>query len=260
MDTPTSRRQMRRTERRTPYFTRNDSERSKKNELKPHLKKCWVIPPEEDGDFVAAMEDVLEVYERPYDPKRPVVCMDEQPRQLIGEELIPIEAKPGQVMRYDNQYVRNGTVCNFMFFQPLGNWRRVSVREHRTQKDWAEEIAQLLDVDFPEAEKVVLVMDNLNTHKIGSLYVRFPAEQARSYAERLEIHYTPKHGSWLNMAEIEFSVLSTQCLDRRIGDMETFRSEVGAWQKARNASGRGADWQFTAKDARIKLKRLYPQC
>jgi transposase len=173
--------------------------------------------------------------------------------------LVPIEAKPGQVLRYDNQYVRNGTVNNFMFFEPLGNWRRVSVRERRTQKDWAEEIAHLLDVDYPDAEVVVLMMDNLNTHKIGSLYERYPAEKARAYAKRLEIHFTPKHGSWLNMAEIEFSVLSGQCLDRRIADIETFRREVKAWQEARNASDKGADWQFTAKDARIKLKRLYPQ-
>jgi len=205
------------------------------------------------------MEDILDVYERPYDPKRPVVCMDEQPRQLIGEERVPLPAKPGQVERYDSQYKRNGTVCNFMFFEPLGNWRRVSVRERRTQRDWAEEIAHLLDVDYPDAEVVVLVMDNLNTHKIGSLYERFPPEQARAYVERLEIHFTPKHGSWLNMAEIEFSVLSCQCLDRRIGDIETFRSEVKAWQDARNASGKGADWQFKTEDARIKLKRLYTQ-
>jgi transposase len=205
------------------------------------------------------MEDVLDVYERPLDPKCPVVCMDEQPRQLIGEELISMEAKPGQVQRYDHQYVRNGTVNNFIFFQPLGNWRRVSVRERRTQKDFAEEIAHLLDVDFPDAEVVVLVMDNLNTHKIGSLYERFPAEQARAYAKRLEIHYTPKHGSWLNAAEIELSVLSSQCLDRRMGDIETCRREVEAWQETRNASGRGADWQFSTKDARIKLKKLYPQ-
>jgi transposase len=217
-----------------------------------------VILPEHDGDFVAAMEDLLDVYEKPYDPKRPVICMDEQPNQLIGEELIPIPMKPGQVQRYDNQYVRNGTVCNFMFSQPLAGWRRVSVRERRTQKDWAEEIAHLLDVDFPDADKVVLVMDNLNTHKIGSLYERFPAEQARAYVERLEIHFTPKHGSWLNAAEIEFSVLSEQCLGRRIGDIETFRREVQAWQDDRNATGNGMNWQFTTTDARTKLKRLYP--
>jgi len=205
------------------------------------------------------MEDVLDVYARPYDPKRPVVCMDEQPRQLIGEELVPIPAKPGQVLRYDNQYVRNGTVNNFMFFEPLGNWRRVSVRDRRTQLDWAEEIAHLLDEDYPDVDVVVLAMDNLNIHKIGSLYERYPAKQAREYVKRLEIHFTPKHGSWLNPAEIEFSVLSEQCLDRRIGDIETFRREVKAWQDARNDSGRGCDWQFTTEDARIKLKRLYPQ-
>ena len=218
-----------------------------------------MIPPEQDGDFVAAMEDVLDVYERPYDPKRPVVCMDEQPRQLIGEKLIPIPASPGRPFRYDNQYVRNGTVTNFMFCQPLGNWRRVSVRERRTQRDFAEEIAHLLDIDFPDVEVVVLVMDNLNTHKLGSLYERFPADRARAYARRLEIHPTPKHGSWLNVAEIELSVLTKQCLNRRIGDIVTFRREVKAWQDTRNASDKGVDWQFTTADARTKLKRLYPQ-
>ena len=218
-----------------------------------------MIPPGQDGDFVAAMEDVLDVYERPYDPKRPVVCVDEQPDQLIGEKLIPIAAAPGQPERYDYQYVRNGTVANFMFSQPLGNWRRVSVRERKTCLDWAEEIAHLLDVDFPDADVVVLVQDNLNTHKIGSLYERFPPEQARAYAKRLEIHYTPKHGSWLDAAEIELSILTKQCLNRRIGDIETYRREVQAWQNTRNNSGKGVDWQFTTNDARIKLKRLYPQ-
>jgi len=218
-----------------------------------------VIPPEQDGDFVAAMEDVLDVYERPFDPKRPVVGMDEQPNQLIGEKLIPVPAAPGQVQRIDYQYVRNGTVTNFMFSQPLGNWRRVSVRERKTCLDFAEEIAHLLDVDFPDAEVVVLVMDNLNTHTIGSLYKRFPPEKASAYKKRLEIHYTPKHGSWLNVAEIELSILTKQCLNRRMGDMETYRNEVGAWQNTRNDSGKGINWQFTTADARIKLKRLYPQ-
>lgn len=218
-----------------------------------------MIPPDQDGDFVAAMEDVLDVYERPYDPKRPVVCMDEQQCQLIGEELTPLPMEPGQPLRYDSRYVRNGTVTNFMFFEPLGNRRRVSVRQRRTQCDFAEEIAHMLDIDYPDAEVVVLVMDNLNTHKIGSLYERFPADQARGYAKRLEIHHTPKHGSWLDMAEIELGVLTKQCLNRRIGDMETYCREIKAWQDARNASGKGADWQFTTKDARIKLKRLYPQ-
>jgi hypothetical protein len=204
------------------------------------------------------MEDVLDVYERPYDETHPVVCMDEQPVQLIGEELIPIPAEPGQVERYDYQYVRNGTVDNFMFFQPLGNWRRVSVRDRKTQCDWAEEIAKLLDEDFPNAEKVVLVMDNLNTHKIGSLYERFPAEQASGYMKRLEIHYTPKHGSWLDAAEIELSILTNQCLKRRIGDKETYCREIQAWVDNRNSQKKGMDWQFTTKDARIKLKKLYP--
>lgn len=217
-----------------------------------------MIPPECDGDFVAAMEDVLDVYERPYDPKRPVVCMDEQPEQLIGEKLIPIPAEPGQPQRYDYQYERNGTVTNFMFFEPLGNRRRVSVREHKTKLDFAEEIAYMLDVDYPDAEVVVLVMDNLNTHKIGSLYDCYPPEQARAYVKRLEIHPTPKHGSWLDAAEIELSILTKQCLSRRIGDIETYRHEVKAWQDDRNASGKGVDWQFTTDDARIKLKRLYP--
>ena len=206
------------------------------------------------------MEDILDVYERPYDPKRPVVCMDEQPRQLIAEEQIPIPMAQGQAGRYDCQYERKGTVTNFMFSQPLANWRRVSVRDRKTQRDFAEEIAHLLDVDFPDAQVVVLVCDNLNTHKIGSLYERFPAEQARAYVRRLEIHYTPKHGSWLNIAEIELSVLTRQCLNRRIGDRLVYEREVAEWQKARNASAGGVDWQFTNKDARVKLKRLYPLC
>ena len=205
------------------------------------------------------MEDVLDGYERPYDPRRPVVCMDEQQRQLIGEELVPISVAPGHPQLYDSHYVRKGTVTNFMFFEPLGNRRRVSVRKRRTQQDFAEEIASMLDVGYPDAEVVVLVMDNLNTHKIGSLYERFPADLARSYAKRLEIHYTPKHGSWLNMAEIELSVLTKQCLDRRLGDIETYIREVQAWQDARNTSGKGVDWQFTTANARTKLKRLYPQ-
>jgi hypothetical protein len=218
-----------------------------------------VIPPEQDGDFVATMEDVLDVYERPNDPKRPVICFDEQPKQLIGEERIPIPASPGQVERYDYQYKRLGTVDNFMFFRPLGNWRRVSVRDRKTQLDFAEEIAKLLDEDFPDADVVVLIMDNFSTHKIGALYERFPAERARAYVKRLEIHYTPKHGSWTNAAEIELSVLETQCLDRRFESREEYEREVQAWVNARNASEKGCDWQFNTDDARIKLKRLYPQ-
>jgi len=218
-----------------------------------------VIPPERNAEFVAHMEDVLEVYERPYDPNRPVVCMDEQPTQLIEERACPLACEPGQPQRYDYEYRRNGVANHFMFFQPLGNWRRVSVRQHKTAADWAHEIARLLDCDFPHAERVVLVCDNLNTHKIASLYSVFPARQARAYVKRLEIHYTPKHGSWLNAAEIELSLLTRQCLRRRIPDLETLCAQVHAWQQTRNASAKGVDWQFTTSDARIKLKKLYPQ-
>jgi len=219
-----------------------------------------VIPPQQNAEFVARMEDVLDVYERPYDPEYPVVCMDEQPTQLIEETRIPIPSKPGRAERYDYEYRRNGTANHFMFCQPLGNWRRVSVRERKTTQDWAHEMATLLDEDFPKAKKVVLICDNLNTHTVAAFYEAFSAEQARNYVKRLEIHYTPKHGSWLDAAEIELSVLTKQCLGRRIPDMETLRREVTAWQDRRNASDRGVDWQFTTSDARTKLKRLYPQC
>jgi hypothetical protein len=218
-----------------------------------------VIPPKQNADFVAHMEDVLDVYERPYDAAHPVVCMDEQPVQLIEETRTPLPAKPGQVKRYDHEYRRNGTANHFMFVQPLGNWRRVSVRERKTSRDWAQEMARLLDEDFPEVEKIILVCDNLNTHKIASFYEAFPPGQARNYANRLEIHYTPKHGSWLDAAEIELSILTKQCLDRRIPNIDTLRQEVAAWQRDRNASDKGVDWQFTTPDARTKLKRLYPQ-
>ena len=219
-----------------------------------------MIPPEQNADFVAHMEDVLDVYERPFDAAYPVVCMDEQPTQLIEETRVPLPAEPGQAERYDYEYRRNGTANHFMFFQPLGNWRRVSVREQKTSKDWAVEMATLLDEDFPEAKKVILVCDNLNTHKIASFYETFPPERAWNYAQRLEIHYTPKHGSWLNAAEIELSVLTKQCLGRRIPNIETLRTEVATWQRDRNASKKGIDWQFTTSNALIKLKRLYPQC
>ena len=218
-----------------------------------------MIPPEQNADFVAHMEDVLDLYERPYDPARPVVCMDEQPTQLIEETRVPIPSEPGHVARYDYEYRRNGTANHFMYCQPLANWRRVSVCERKTSKDWAHETARLLDEDFPGAEKVVLICDNLNTHEIGSFYEAFPPEQARKYVERLEIHYTPKHGSWLNAAEIELSILTKQCLDRRIPNLETLRCEIDAWQRKRNTSRKGVNWQFTTSDARTRLKRLYPQ-
>lgn len=217
-----------------------------------------MIPPEKNGEFVAAMENVLEVYARPFDPKRPLVCMDEQPTQLIKETRIPLPAEPGEPEKFDYEYERNGTATNFMFTAPLEDWRKVNVRQRKTKIDWAEELRELVDVDFPDAEKIVLVMDNLNTHSPGALYEAFPPEEARRILSRLEIHYTPKHGSWLNIAEIELSVFTRQCLARRIPDLATLRSEAAAWACARNAAVKRVDWQFTTSDARVKLKRLYP--
>jgi transposase len=204
------------------------------------------------------MEDVLEVYHLPYDSDYPMVCMDESSKQLIGEVREPIEGKPGRVKKVDDEYVRYGVVEIFMEVEPLAGKRHVAVTERRTRKDWAEQIRQMLDERYPDARKVRLVMDNLNTHSIASLYEAFSPKEARRLAERLEIHYTPKHGSWLNMAEIELSVLKGQCLDRRIADMATMQSEVAAWEADRNNSAKKIDWQFTTTDARIKLKRLYP--
>ena len=205
------------------------------------------------------MEDVLTVYERPYDPAYPVVCMDEQPIQLIEEKRTKIAGYPGQVERYDVEYKRNGTAVNFLFTEPLADWRKVTVRAHRTQVDWAQEIRTLLEVDYPDVDKVCLVCDNLNTHTIASLYAAFPPQIARPLVERLEFHFTPKHGSCLNIAEIELSILTRQCLDRRIPSLERIGKETDAWGRRRNAEEKTVDWQFTAADARIKLKRLYPQ-
>ena len=218
-----------------------------------------MIPPEYNAEFVACMEDVLEVYHRPYDPQRPVICLDEQPTQLIGETRMPIPLQPGQPQRYDYEYERIGTANNFMIVEPLAGWRKVSVRATKTALDLAHEIKELLDVDDPKAEKVVLIWDNLNTHAPASLYKAFPPREARRLLDRLEIHYTPKHGSWLDIAEIELSVFTKQCLDRRIDDIDTLRSEAKARADRRNASGAVVDWQFTTDNARIKLKRLYPQ-
>jgi len=204
------------------------------------------------------MEDVLEVYHLPYDPKYPVVCMDESSKQLIGEVSIPIPCKPGYPARIDDEYVRNGVVQIFMEVEPLAGKRHVAITERRTRKDWAQQIKQMLDKRYPKAIKVLLVMDNLNTHNVASLYETFEPCEARRLAERLEIHYTPKHGSWLNMAEIELSALKGQCLDRRIADMSTMQAEVAIWENNRNNMSRNIDWQFTTPDARIKLKRLYP--
>jgi len=205
------------------------------------------------------MEDILDVYKRPYDPRRPVVGMDETSKQLVADVRPPIPVKPGRPQRYDVEYHRRGVANIFMFTEPLGGWRRVSVTKHRKKLDWAEQIRILLEQDYPDAEVVALVMDNLNTHHTGSLYEAFPPAQARALARRLEIHYTPKHGSWLNVAEIELSILSRQCLDRRMESMQRLERECGSWNVRRNGLQKGIDWQFTTDDARIKLKRLYPQ-
>lgn len=201
----------------------------------------------------------MAVYHVPYDTEYPVVCMDESCKQLVGEVHTPIPAKPGQPKRIDDEYVRNGVAEIFMEVEPLAGKRHVSITERRTRKDWAQQIKQMLDERYPDAIKVRLVMDNLNTHTTASLYEAFEPQEARRLAERLEIHYTPKHGSWLNMAEIELSVLKGQCLDRRINNMETMRTEVLAWEKHRNNSSKKIDWQFTTENARVKLTRLYPK-
>lgn len=205
------------------------------------------------------MEDILEVYKRPLDPVRPLVCMDECPKQLIGERRLPIAGKPGRAERFDTEYIRNGTCNLFIFSAPLLGWRRVEVTEKRTMTDWALQIRHLVDVDFPWAEKVVLVMDNLNTHRPASLYEAFTPEEARRIMDRLEIHYTPVHGSWLNMAEIEFSVLNHHGLSDRIPSFERMREEVKAWVHRRNRQVKRIIWRFTTDDARVKLARLYPQ-
>ena len=204
------------------------------------------------------MEDVLEVYQRPHDPACPVVCLDETSKQLITETRVPIAAKPGQPARHDYEYERNGTANLFMMFAPLEGWRHVEVTDRHTAVDYAQVLKDLSDTRFPEASKIALVQDNLSTHKPASLYEAFPAAEARRLVERFEWHYTPKHGSWLNMAESELSVVSGQCLDRRIPDKHTLIEEVAAWQDCRNKKHTKADWQFTAANARTKLKRLYP--
>ena len=204
------------------------------------------------------MEDVLEVYQRPHDPEVPVVCLDESSKQLIAETRVPIAAKPGHLARHDYEYERNGTANLFMIFAPLEGWRHVEVTDRHTAVDYAHILKELSDTHFPAAQKIVLVQDNLNTHKPASLYEAFPAPEARRLVERFEWHYTPKHGSWLDMAESELSVLSGQCLDRRIPDKQTLVEEVAAWEVRRNKGHTKADWQFTTANARVKLKRLYP--
>jgi hypothetical protein len=204
------------------------------------------------------MEDVLSVYTRPYDPSHPVVCLDETSKQLVLEKQVPLPAQPGQLERYDYEYERNGVSNLFMISEPLTGWRHVEVTDRRTKQDYAYQIKYLVDVRYPDAEWVTVIHDQLNTHVPSALYETFEPEEARRILDKLELHYTPKHGSWLNMAEIELSVLARQCLDRRIPDQAALKREVAAWEERRNAESRTIDWQFTTVDARIKLKRLYP--
>ncbi len=205
------------------------------------------------------MEDVLDVYSRPYDPRFPVICMDEASKQLVGEFRDPLPMRPGDPLRIDSEYVRRGTCNLFMFCEPLRGRRSVRVTDRRTKVDWAYALRDFLAEFYADAEKIILVMDNLNTHSPGSFYEAFEPQVARALTQRLEIHYTPKHGSWLNIAECEFSVLQRQCLDRRIESAELLGREVNAWQESRNAIDSRINWQFTTKDARVKLRRLYPE-
>ena len=204
------------------------------------------------------MEDVLDLYRQPYDPAYPQVCMDELSKQLVGETRVPVPAAPGQLARIDYEYVRCGVANLFLFFEPLAGWRHLEVTARRTKRDWAAAIRDLVDVHYPHATKIRLVLDNLNTHVGGALYETFPPAEARRLLDRLEIHYTPKHGSWLNMAESELSILSRQCLDRRIADPALLQQEVAAWEARRNSAQATMDWRFTTDDARIKLAHLYP--
>jgi len=228
------------------------------NELKPWLKEEWCIPPKANADFVYHMEDVLDIYTQPTDSSRPLVCFDESPEQLVSETRQPLPIKRGKVQRYDYEYRREGVANVFMFFAPLQNWREVKITGRRTKADWAECMRELVDVHFPEAESITVVQDQLNTHKPSALYEVFAPTEAKRILDRLDFHWTPKHGSWLNMAEIELSVLNRQCLDRCIPDRATLAQETAAWAAKRNSDAATVNWRFTAVDARIKLKRLYP--
>lgn len=210
------------------------------------------------AEFVAAMEEILDLYEEPYDPNRPKVCFDETNKQLIKETKVPEPVKPGQAERHDYEYKRNGTRNLFIFCEPQAGWRHIEVTGHRTMKDFAHQMKWLVDERYPEAEVIRVILDNLNTHKMASLYETFEPAEARRILRKLEFHHTPKHGSWLNMAEIELSVLMRQCLDRRIGDEQTLRREIKAYEHRRNEARAAIDWRFTCKDARVKLHRLYP--
>jgi hypothetical protein len=228
------------------------------NEIKPWRQKMWCVP-QINGEYVARMEDVLDLYAQAPDPKRPVVCFDESPTQLIGEVRQPIPPEPGRLERYDCEYRRNGTVNLFVFLDAHQPWRRVKVTNRRTATDFAACMRELVDVDFPQAEQVRVVMDNLSTHTAGALYEAFPAPEARRILRRLEFHFTPKHASWLNMAEIEIGVLRRQCLDRRIDNRQRLEREIAAWQQKRNAAGARVEWMFTTEKARAKMGRAYPK-
>lgn len=222
------------------------------------MSEYWVIPPKQNAAFVAAMENVLDVYKRPHDPARPFVCLDETSKQLVEETRAPIPMQPGQPARYDYEYKRNGVANAFVLFAPLEGFRHVKITERRTAIDYAHVLKELSDTHFPIAEKIVLVQDNLNTHAKASLYEAFEPAEARRLVERFEWHYTPKHGSWLNLAESELGVLASQCLARRIPERATLEKEVAAWTARRNSANVKADWHFTTADARVKLKNLYP--
>ena len=222
------------------------------------MSEQWCIPPKANAEFVCKMEDVLDVYKQPYDPKRPQICFDERPKQLVAEVRTALPGYPGRLARYDYEYKRNGVANLFVIFEPLAGKRHVKVTERRTKKDWAVCMRQMVDEIYSDAEQLVLVMDNLNTHTKASLYEAFEPAEAKRIADKLEIHYTPKHGSWLNMAEIEISVLSRQCLAERMGNMKRLAREAVAWAEQRNAKEAKVNWRFTTIDARIKLKKLYP--
>jgi transposase len=228
------------------------------NDLKPWRKDMWCIP-QVDAEYVARMEDVLDLYAESPDPNRPVVCFDESPTQLIGEVRTPIPAKPGQLERYDCEYRRNGTANLFVFVDVHRPWRKVKVTESRTAVDFAACMRELADLHFPKAERIRVVLDNLSTHSPGALYQAFPAEEARRVLRRLEFHYVPKHASWLNMVEIEIGVLAAQCLDRRIDSIERLTAETAAWEQQRNAAGARIKWMFTTKKARAKMGQAYPK-
>lgn len=230
----------------------------RRNELRPHVSEYWVIPPGESAEFVAAMEDTLDIYQLPEDPARPVWCMDEKPVQLLASAREDLPARPGDTRKVDDEYVRDGTCCVFAFCRPLTGDIFHSVDPTRTAVDWANKVKHLVDVVEPDAERIVLVCDNLNVHDVSSLYAAFPAEEARRIARRIEIHHTPKHGSWLDIAEIAINIMTRQCLDRRIGSIGELELELAAWQELYDASPTPVDWRFTTPDGRIKLKRLYP--